>query len=230
MYQVYFCQKNFNYLEQTFFAIAIGDCPLPNTNPNDKWVTFNIPGAGQSRFCYLWPNTYMVSWHEANDQCMKRNATLMSIHEYQTNAIMTFLNGDGLFSFTNYWIGLTSLNGKRGDYEWSDGSARPYTNYANTTYNGSPLPPDVRNQGKFLSGLYENFIDNDKFWTGRCVSMMRASQKYSFLKNIQNKIGLWYKEDCNTNHHFICQKRDLAAPTAAPPPTGGCPSGKCSKN
>ena len=118
------------------------------SNKEDYWVKFNYNGQ-DSRNCYLYP-TYRyhdVSWHEANDDCLSKNATLVSIHDFPTNYILSHPINPGVYSSHVIWLGLTSLNHKRGQYQWSDGSPREINLFANVTSSGDTVSSDVREQG-----------------------------------------------------------------------------------
>ncbi|XP_066502466.1 lymphocyte antigen 75, partial [Hoplias malabaricus] len=78
------------------------------------------------RYCYRLfsvENSKKKSWEGARDDCLSRNADLVSIH--------TTLEEEFIAEYTKgktQWIGL-SKNPLEGDYTWSDGSALSHTNW-----------------------------------------------------------------------------------------------------
>lgn len=119
------------------------------TRPNEYWVTFADQGV-PSPYCYLYPNSTSRSgsWHEAYDNCHKKGATLVSIHSFRTNYILTHPLRLTVGMTSVYWTGLTSLNGNKGVYKWSDNTPVQYTPWAVTTSTGIPLPRSRLDLGK----------------------------------------------------------------------------------
>lgn len=188
------------------------------SNYYNKWITFD------NVTCYRLPHSYYddaTTWHEARTICLKYNATLVSIHNTDMNYLLahrpTWTYNP---SSTAFWIGLNSLV-QRGVYKWSDGSGVGFTNFSNKTSNGDYVPSNVMDQGR----LWITTIESDMhFFEGRCVSM-RTIRNNSY--DVAKDTGMWFKEDCNADRFYFCEKRmgSQVVPTQEPATPGNCPAG-----
>ncbi len=164
-----------------------------------------------------------MTWHDANDFCRLKNASLLSIHDMNTNNLLArrapILNTVNNILINNYnkyfWIGLNSMS-KRGIYKWSDGTPIQFTRLTRLTPEGKPLNPDIYQQGRCVAM-------NSIFTTNTAKTI------FGGLPDIANNgfPGLWYKADCNSLYGFFCSK-NFATPTIiqpTTPPPGNCPPG-----
>ena len=88
--------------------------------PDDGWVTIE---PALTDHCYLRiPDA--KTWQAANDDCISKNATLVSIHSNDENSfIKSLISGVG-------WTGLIKVH-KGGQRGWSDATSYDYTNWRN---------------------------------------------------------------------------------------------------
>ena len=76
-------------------------------------------------------------------------AELVSIHDNITNYLLSHRTSGSSSNSAGFWIGLNSLS-KRGYYKWTDNSEREFTNLANITLSGDPIPRNYLDQGNYL--------------------------------------------------------------------------------
>ncbi len=192
---------------------SIAKCTQPGF---ENWITYG------NNICYYVSSLHQRStWHDANDFCRLKNASLLSIHDLNTNnlfairaPLLNTVNNNLINNYnTFYWIGLNSMP-KRGFYKWSDGTPNQMTQFTQVTPEGKPLNPDI-------------------YLQGRCVAMKSISTTGTIIVNRIPAVantgapGYWYKADCNSYYGFFCSK-NFATPTIiqpTTPPPGNCPPG-----
>jgi len=101
----------------------------------------------QASLCYK-DNCYFLGseklmWHDAKYYCLAKGGDLTSIHSREENYYVMFVCATNIGSFDQCWIGLTDENRER-QWEWVDGSAYGYENWAKVQSYNKPTSDYVR--------------------------------------------------------------------------------------
>ncbi|KAL7886208.1 hypothetical protein AOLI_G00065030 [Acnodon oligacanthus] len=83
-----------------------------------------------SEKCFRYYRTELT-WTEAENECVKYNGNLASVHSLQENAFLQNFIKLVTGTFTRVWLGATD-NAKEGTWLWSDGSKMNYQNWGPT--------------------------------------------------------------------------------------------------
>lgn len=109
------CFTAFLFLAE-LLRVAFSDCPLGA-----------VQGVSSSD-CYYYKLKPRL-WFEAQEECRRLGATLVSVHNSLINSfLVNVVDGE---CFNGYWLGATTVfNGR---WTWTDGSRFDYTNWAQST-------------------------------------------------------------------------------------------------
>ncbi|CAH1781368.1 unnamed protein product [Owenia fusiformis] len=118
--------------------ISLVTTPAPSAGPpgscspdNDDWKLYG----GSCYYVSKGGDGETMTWRKAEQFCNKNQAYLASIHTAEEQAFVAGqVRANDVGTFGRMWIGLNELDQGKG-YQWSDGSALQYTNWADNEPN-----------------------------------------------------------------------------------------------
>ncbi|NXQ96204.1 MRC1 protein, partial [Sagittarius serpentarius] len=168
----YICERHRSFINATLPSAV----PSPPGGCPEDWLLFKNQ-------CYKFFGSSYEYWHTARRTCMSLGGNLVSIHNEQVQAFLTYHLKD---VSNDPWIGLNDILSEL-NFVWTDGSAVTYTNWA-------PDSPKLVEPVLFPSLHPEDGHNLQQF---DCVSLKRGHA---------DDTGKWNNEECYKSTGYICQK------------------------